>query len=276
MSPDAEWGELNTVYIGTPTTSSTPLLSPVTEVHWNVPMVAELADNALPLILSPKFYASHPGHRLQLILIPNSTYSDNSSHLGVFFRLVTGVYDSSLNWPYQYRTEILLHDYSAAEPAATNPNGSFNVIPNRDPCRLRSAFLRPSTDTDNNPRPDGCGSRRLIDLDSLQLSSSSSNYLNNGSITIITRIYLNEVGQSYDTANLTVRYNDLTSEYVWSIRDFARIQRESITTSAVAVLSSEPFYTHASGYLMQMFLTLLPTKNAFAISTAFLQGDFDR
>jgi hypothetical protein len=93
---------------------------------------------------------------------------------------------------------------------------------------------------------------------------------------IITRIYLNEVGQSYETANLTVKYNELTSEYVWTIKDFARIQKESITTSAVAVLSSEPFYTHASGYLMQMFLTLLPTKNAFAISTAFLQGDFDR
>ena len=263
------------MYIGTPTASSTPLLSPVTEVHWNVPMLADLADNALSLVLSPKFYSSHPGHRLQLILIPNSTYSDNSCHLGVFFRLVTGVYDSSISWPFQFRTEILLHDFSPSAPAVHPP--SFNVIPNRDPCRLRSAFLRPSTDTDNNPRPDGCGSRRLVDLDSLRLSSPSpSNYVNNGSITIIARIYLNEVGQSYDTANLTVKYNDLTSEYVWSIKDFTRIQRESISSSAVAVLSSEPFYTHASGYLMQMFLTLLPTKNAFAISTAFLQGDFDR
>jgi hypothetical protein len=108
-------------------------------------MIADLADNALPLVLSPKFYVAHPGHRLQLILIPNSTYSDNSSHLGVFFRLVTGVYDSTLNWPYQYRTEI---QCGTGGPSGSNPNVSFNVIPNRDPCRLRSAFLRPSTGTD--------------------------------------------------------------------------------------------------------------------------------
>lgn len=220
------------------------------------------ADHDLPLILSPKAYVSHPGFRIQLILT-RSTYSDNS-YLGVFFRLVTGVYDPVLAWPYQYRTDILVNDFS------TGFSKSHTVIPNRDACRFQSAFLRPSTDTDNSLQPDGCGSRRLISMDFL------SNYLRNGSLMITSRIYLNEVGQSYETANLTVLNNHMSSEYVWTIPNFSRIQNESITSSAVAVLSSPPYYTNAEGYLMQMFLTLLPTKMAFAISFSFSRGDYDR
>lgn len=236
-------------------------------------MIKDLIENSLPMVLSPRFYVSSPGYRLQLILVPNSTYSDNASYLGIFFRLVTGDFDSELEWPYQYRTEISILDASpTADPLGKNV--SFNIIPNRDPCRLRSAFLRPSTDTDNTPNPDGCGSRRLLPITLLDPSSSS--FVQNGTITIRTVIYLDDIGSPFPTANLSMKYNQLASEYTWSIPSFPEIQATSIGTGSVAVLSSDPFYTHSSGYLIQMFLTLLPTKKAFAISTALLQGDFDR
>lgn len=236
-------------------------------------MIFALIDGGLPLVLSPKFYVSRPGFRLQLMIVPNSTYTDNSSHLGVFFRLVTGIYDSDITWPYQYRTEI-----SVVDQDSDGKNFSFPVIPNRDPCRLRSAFLRPSTDSDNTPRPDGCGSRRLMPLDILRdsLTGQTSTHVVNGSITIKAVVNLRDVGTPYDTANLSMKYNGLISEFVWPIHDFPRIQRQSLSSGAVAVLSSEPFYSHQNGYLFQMFLTLLPSKRAFAISTALLQGDYDR
>ena len=211
------------------------------------------------------------------MLIPNSTFSDNTSFLGVFFRLVTGEFDSDLEWPYQYKTTagilpVVKRNDSNLVESFVVPTNSWTVIPNRDPCRLRSAFLRPSTDTDNFPRPDGCGSRRLIDLKDLDSFIDQET----GSLTIVAKIDLNDRGAPYDTANFTFKHNDMISEYVWSIKNFPKIQSESVRSSSVAVLSSDPFYTHPSGYLIQVFLTLLPTKNAFAISTAFLQGDFDR
>ena len=235
-------------------------------------MIKDLIENSLPMVLSPRFYVSSPGYRLQLIMVPNSTYSDNASFLGIFFRLVTGDFDSELEWPYQYRTEISI--LTGPEAAEKGMNASFNIIPNRDPCRLRSAFLRPSTDTDNSPNPDGCGSRRLLPI--ALLDPSSPTFVQNGTITIRTVIHLDDIGAPFPTANLSMKYNQLASEFVWSIPSFHDIQSASVTNGAVAVLSSDPFYTHSSGYLIQMFLTLLPTKKAFAISTALLQGDFDR
>lgn len=173
-----------------------------------------------------------------------------------------------------------------------NLNATFNIVPNRDPCRLRSAFLRPSTDTDNSPNPDGCGSRRLIPLNVLlnheNGKNSAENVENenqlfgdqvliiNGSITIRAIIYLKDVGKPFETASLSMKYNQLSAEYVWTIPSFPGIQNASLSSGAVAVLSSDPFYTHSNGYLIQMFLTLLPSKRAFAISTAMIQGDFDR
>lgn len=225
------------------------------------------------MVLSPRFYVSSPGYRLQLILVPNSTYSDSISFLGIFFRLVTGEFDSEIEWPYQYRTEIsVLNNNPPSDGDQLGRNASsFNIIPNRDPCRLRSAFLRPSTDTDNTPNPDGCGSRRLLPITMLD-----STFVQNGTITIRTVIHLDDIGSPFPTANLSMKYNQLTSEYIWSIPSFPTIQLTSMATGSVAVLSSDPFYTHSHGYLIQLFLTLLPTKRAFAISAAFLQGDFDR
>lgn len=269
--PFSEWGDIraNTIAGQGPS-------SPMTEVLWTVPLFHDILKAGIPLLLSPKFYVSVPGPRIQLILIPNSTYSDDTSHLGIFFRLVTGEFDADIEWPYQYVTTAAILKADGQE----SPH-KWSVIPNRDPCRLRSAFLRQSTDNDNDPRPDGCGSRRVIDLSLLtgtegDKDSKGSYVRDDGSIVIVSRVFINDTGKPYDSAFISVKYNDFISEYVWSIKGFKNIQQESYRQNAVAVLSSEPFYTHPSGYLIQMFLTLLPGKNAFAVSTAFLQGDFDR
>ena len=271
LSSSIEWGDVRALSIGGQSGAST-----VTEVHWTVPLIQDILKASIPLVLSPKFYVSVPGHRIQLMLIPNSTFSDNFSFMGIFFRLVTGEFDSDLEWPYQYKTFAgflpFIKDANDTDPIILSPANSWTVIPNRDPCRLRSAFLRPSTDTDNFPRPDGCGSRRLVDIKDLGTFIDEEA----GSLTIVAKIDLSDRGAPYDNANFTFKHNDLISEYVWSIKNFPKIQAESVRSSSVAVLSSDPFYTHPSGYLIQVFLTLLPTKNAFAISTAFLQGDFDR
>ena len=237
-------------------------------------MIRELCAGSLPVILSPKFYTSQPGFRLQLLLVPNSTYSDGNSYLGLFVRLVTGSFDSDLNWPYQFKTELSLLDLNSSLPLDERKNVSFTITPNRDVCRLRSAFLRPSTDTDNSPRPDGCGNRRHVPL--VQLFETKNVYVLNNEIVIRTVVALNDVGESYQKAKTAMKFNTLVSEYVWSIPGFTKIQSNSMENDTVAILSSDPFYTNENGYLMQMFLTLLPKKRAFAISTAFVQGDFDR
>ena len=259
----------------------------MTQADWKVPLVSQVVSANLPLLLSPKFYTlgdgttAAEGFHLQMILIPNSTYSDNTSHLGIFFRLVTGTFDAKLVWPYQYRTVISLIPMDNEAGRADNVQEvSMTILPNRDSCRLRSAFLRPSTDSDNNPRPDGCGTRRIIDLTALGLYSNgsvtTSPFVVNNTLHIRMKVYEGDVGSSYPTANLALKFNEFISAYVWDVKDFANTQVESLQSKRVAVLSSEPFYTHSSGYLFQLFLTLLPSKHAFAISAALLQGDFDR
>lgn len=256
----------------------------MTQADWKVPLVSQVVSANLPLLLSPKFYTlgegttAPEGFNLQMILIPNSTYSDNTSHLGIFFRLVTGAYDAKLVWPYQFKTVISLVPMNSENGKADEI--SMTILPNRDSCRLRSAFLRPSTDSDNNPRPDGCGTRRIADLTQLGLypngSVTTSPFVVNNTLHIRMKVYEGDVGQAYPTANLDVKFNEFISAYIWEVKDFAKTQVQSLESKRVAVLSSEPFYTHSSGYLFQLFLTLLPSKHAFAISAALLQGDFDR
>lgn len=201
---------------------------------------------------------------MQLMIIPNTTYSDNTSFTGIFFRIVTGDNDSTITWPFQLKTVLSIVHHNESVP--------FVVTPNTDPCRLRSAFLRPSSDNDNNPHPDGCGNRRHIQLDTLRQTYLS----NEQSLTINAMIYLNDFGSSYKQAKMGMKYNNLISNFEWIIKDFIKIQNESLTNENVVVLTSEPFYTHSSGYLMQMFMTVLPKKKAFALSIALSQGDHDR
>ncbi|RWS28090.1 hypothetical protein B4U80_04807 [Leptotrombidium deliense] len=232
--------------------------------NWKIPKINDLIEKGLQMIKSPRFYISEPGYRFQLLLTPNTTYTDNSQYFGVFFRLVTGIHDSKLKFPFQQRVNLTVYSNNQ-----NKSDISFVVTPNTDPCRLRSAFLRPTTEYDQSTRPDGCGNRRHIAMSALD------NYLVNNTLTVSFTV-LPDIGEPFKEATLSMKYNSFVSEYVWNINNFTATEKESRDHETISVMSSEPFYTHPKGYLMQMFVTLLPQKKAFAISTALAQGDYDR
>lgn len=211
-----------------------------------------------------------------MMLTPNTTYSDNTQYVGVYFRIVTGKYDSRISWPYQLKTVLTLISQNQDDGNEFEKDIPFTVTPNTDPCRLRSAFLRPSTDNDYRIKPDGCGNRRHLSLESLLSSAMNRYFNNNGSLLIRLTVFKQEHGQAQEKAVLSMKHNSLVSEFIWSIYNFSEIQSESIEKESVVVLSSDPFYTSPGGYLIQLFLTLLPKKKAFALSMAFTQGDYDR
>ncbi|CAG2168708.1 unnamed protein product, partial [Oppiella nova] len=262
----------------------------IIEYLWKIPNFWELVETEQELVLSSRFYTREPGgYRLQMMLIPNTTYSDNQGYVGTFFRLVTGIYDSVVEWPYKLKTVISIvnHRHNSTSSSTHSSTGSstidylklsdgqpFTVVPNTDSCRLRSAFLRPSADQDFNPNPDGCGNRRHIALD--VLADHPDQYFLDNSLFVKLTVHLRDYGTTYRTAELSTKYNQMVSYYEWPVRDYMQLQNQSLRDEKIAVVTSEPFYTHRNGYLMQLFLTLLPKRNAFAISLAMAQGDYDR
>lgn len=272
---------------------------------WKVYNFSELLCNGQELVFSPRFYLTDQvapvasGYRLQLLLVTNTTYSDMVSYLGVFFRIVAGDYDAGLEWPFKFRTELAVIQHSQLEAwkltneelnATSRSSSEWNstenifsskythtVVPNIDECRLRSAFLRPNSDVDTGANTDGCGNRRHIPLSQLE----SDRYLRDDTLLImITVITAPDDAQqekyNFRKATMSMRYNELVSNYWWNVESFSARKNESVQSDKIVVLTSSPFYTHTNGYLLQLFLTILPKRNAFAVSIAFMQGDHDR
>lgn len=271
--------------------------SSVVQFVWRVFNFSDIVSSGQELLFSPRFYLSTDqsasGYRLQLLLVTNTTYLDNISYLGVFFRIVAGDYDASLEWPYKYRTvlSILEHDQlanatreaSASETIVDWPilqsEWNHTVVPNIDECRLRSAFLRPNSDSDTGANTDGCGNRRHIPLN--QLQRGSNRFTRDDALLVLITVHLTEVDKDaaqlqFQKATMSMRYNEMVSNFVWTVQQFTFKEREATEKGRIAILTSNPFYTHPSGYLIQLFLTILPKRNAFAISIAFVQGDHDR
>lgn len=200
----------------------------------------------------------------------------------VVYRLVTGIYDSEVDWPYKMKTVLTIVQHSRQNNRSHGRSDylkpaegqAFAVVPNTDACRLRSAFLRPSADQDFNPNPDGCGNRRHLALSILD--ENRDKYFKNNTLWIKITVFLADFGTGLKTAQMSMKYNQLVSYYEWTIHDYMRVQNQSIDDEKIAVLTSDPFYTHKNGYLMQLFLTLLPRRKAFALSLAMAQGDYDR
>lgn len=295
---------------------------PVMQFLWRVYNFSKIAnDGQLELLFSPRFYLNtdlksststsassnsipNMAYRLQLLLVTNTTYVDNISYLGVFFRIVAGDYDGSLEWPYKYRTvlSILEHDQLASASRTTTGSNTSSegvleapilysewnhtVVPNIDECRLRSAFLRPNSDSDTGSNTDGCGNRRHMPLSQLlhpQDGSSTGRFTTaeDDTLLVLITVHLTEADTEasslhFSQAALSMRYNDLVSNFEWTIEQFSKKEKEATEKGRIAILTSSPFYTHTNGYLLQLFLTVLPKRNAFAISIAFVQGDHDR
>lgn len=135
--------------------------------------------------------------------------------------------------------------------------------------------MRPNSDIETGANTDGCGNRRHIPLSKLE----SDRYMQDDTLLVMVTVFLNSEPSSinyFRQATMSMRYNELVSNYVWNISDFKQKQKETVSSNQIAILTSNPFYTHSNGYLIQLFLTILPKRNAFAISTAFVQGDHDR
>ena len=268
----------------------------IVQLVWRVYNFSYILVSGQELLFSPRFYLSTDQsamrYRLQLLLVTKTTDLDNISYLGVFFRIVAGDYDASNEWPFKYRTvlSVLEHDQfnnATLEASATetvlntqifHSEWNHTVVPNIDECRLRSAFLRPNSDSDTGANTDGCGNRRHIPLNELR----SNRFVRDDTLLVLVTVHLAEIADSdtsqlhFRKATMSMRYNELVSNFVWTVEQFSQKERDSTSSGRIAILTSNPFYTHHRGYLIQLFLTILPKRNAFAISIAFVQGDYDR
>lgn len=239
------------------------------EFEWRVPDLLDMISEETIFVRSPPFHISKPGYRVQFLLILNNTYTDGNSYLGLFFRLMTSEYDTTLEWPYQLRTTLTMFDLKNVESSFKH-----TITPNVDPCRLRSVFLRPSQQDDWTPMPDGCGNRRVVPLQ--KLFTEPDRYMRNGTLVVRGLFQLDDKGSTHKVASIHMRYNNLVTKHVWRINNFTTAFEKAFSNGSVNVLQSEPFYTHQGGYLVKLFMTLLPKDRAFAISLALMQGDYDR
>src|SRR5699024_6933172 len=152
---------------------------------------------------------------------------------------------------------------------------NHTVVPNIDECRLRSAFLRPNSDIEISANTDGCGNRRHMPLSELE----SDRFMQDDTLLVLITVHLSAADRnpaSFRQAAMSMRYNELVSNYQWTVAEFSRKRADAVSSGKISILTSEPFYTHPHGYLIQLFLTVLPKRNAFAVSVAFVQGDHDR
>lgn len=94
-------------------------------------------------LVSPPFYTSQYGYKLQASLFLNGNGAGESTHVSVYIKILPGDYDALLRWPFSHSVSFTLFDQTAVTEKACNIVESF--IP--DPTWKN--FLRPSKEPDS-------------------------------------------------------------------------------------------------------------------------------
>ncbi|KAK2711021.1 TNF receptor-associated factor 4-like isoform X1 [Artemia franciscana] len=93
-------------------------------------------------LISPPFYTSQYGYKLQASVFLNGNGSGENSHLSVYIKILPGEYDALLKWPFAHTVSFTLHDQTS------NPEAACNIVESFIPDPTWENFQRPSREPD--------------------------------------------------------------------------------------------------------------------------------
>ncbi|XP_023020575.1 TNF receptor associated factor 4 isoform X1 [Leptinotarsa decemlineata] len=94
-------------------------------------------------LVSPPFYTSQYGYKLQASLFPNGNGAGEGSHISVYIKILPGEYDALLRWPFSHSVSFTLFDQS------TCPEKACNIVESFIPDPTWKNFQRPSLEPDS-------------------------------------------------------------------------------------------------------------------------------
>ncbi|KAI5697334.1 hypothetical protein M8J75_008802 [Diaphorina citri] len=106
-------------------------------------------------LLSPSFYTSQFGYKLQVSLFLNGNGAGEGTHVSVYIKLLPGEYDALLKWPFSHSVSFTLFDQSEKP---------VNVVESFVPDPTWENFQRPSKQPDSL----GFGFPRFVSLDTIR------------------------------------------------------------------------------------------------------------
>ncbi|KAK6637836.1 hypothetical protein RUM44_008258 [Polyplax serrata] len=108
-------------------------------------------------LVSPPFYTSQYGYKLQASAFLNGNGAGESTHLSVYIKILPGEYDALLRWPFSHSVSFTIFDQTQ------NTEKACNVVESFIPDPTWKNFLRPSKEPDSL----GFGFPRFISHDLL-------------------------------------------------------------------------------------------------------------
>lgn len=94
-------------------------------------------------LVSPPFYTSQYGYKLQASLFPNGNGAGEDSHISVYIKILPGEYDALLRWPFAHSVSFTLFDQSSC------PEKACNIVESFIPDPTWKNFQRPSKEPDS-------------------------------------------------------------------------------------------------------------------------------
>lgn len=96
--------------------SNKPHLSSIGTLVWKISdysaKLAEARTKEGYELVSPPFYTSQFGYKLQASLFLNGNGAGENSHLSLYIKLLPGEYDALLRWPFAHSVAFTLFDQS--------------------------------------------------------------------------------------------------------------------------------------------------------------------
>ncbi|XP_073943636.1 TNF receptor associated factor 4 isoform X1 [Choristoneura fumiferana] len=108
---------------------------------WAAKMAEAKCKDGVELI-SPAFYTSQYGYKLQASLFLNGNGAGEATHMSVYIKILPGEYDALLRWPFAHTVSFTLFDQSAS------PDRACNIVESFVPDPTWKNFQRPSKEPD--------------------------------------------------------------------------------------------------------------------------------
>ncbi|XP_049952373.1 TNF receptor-associated factor 4 isoform X1 [Schistocerca serialis cubense] len=94
-------------------------------------------------LVSPPFYTSQYGYKLQASLFLNGNGAGQGSHLSLYIKILPGEYDALLRWPFSHSVSFTLFDQAPV------PEKACNIVESFIPDPTWKNFQRPSKEPDS-------------------------------------------------------------------------------------------------------------------------------
>lgn len=117
---------------------------------WQLKMKEAKSKDGLELV-SPPFYTSQYGYKLQASMFLNGNGPGESTHISVYIKILPGEYDALLKWPFSHSVTFTLFEQSAvgggsqggvAESFVPDPSWENFQRPSTEPDQLGFGFPR--------------------------------------------------------------------------------------------------------------------------------------